>query len=238
MVRRLLVWISVAILTISAAAGYAEDSTSERMLYEASDRELDTLPNGITVCDEYFFGRQTAFPYQSTPFCVNSGTCKANWIQYPDQPCQCLATNSGPHCEFYVGEAPSTCSLGCRNGGKCALGSSSWQLYYRNQGPQWTNPLDLEHCVCPTGYTGTLCELLGAPCGDGRCHNGGTCVLTSQADGSNNYVCDCSTAKTSSGVAAYAGQYCEHEATSFCTQSTYQSSSQFCVNGGTCSSDS
>ena len=38
------------------------------------DRDLrDKLPTDLSICDEYFFGRQTSLPPDKVPFCVNGG---------------------------------------------------------------------------------------------------------------------------------------------------------------------
>lgn len=198
---------------------------------------VDKLPSDITVCDEYFFGRQSKqSSHQQPPFCVNGGFCRASWARNPEHPCECLSGYTGPHCEFPVGEVPTECHLGCRNNGKCKIGAPSWQHYYREASESWTDSLDLQHCVCPTGYYGLLCEMKGKPCGDSHCHNGGTCVETDQPDGSIREYCDCSTAKSSDGRVSYAGEYCEHEATTTCSND-HINGHQFCVNGGTCKSE-
>jgi hypothetical protein len=204
-------------------------------------RRLDGLPEGITTCDEFFFGRIASTHVDSTPFCVNNGVCKSSWVRQVDLPCDCLDGYAGPHCEFKSDAVPSVCHLGCRNDGTCKIGAPTWQHFYRNTGGGgWTNPLDLQHCSCQPGYTGILCELKGTPCGDNHCHHGGTCVEAAQDDSTVTFNCDCTNAKNSAGDVAYAGQYCEHEATSFCSapQPTDNNGNHFCVNGGYCQSES
>lgn len=167
-------------------------------------------------------------------------SCKASWIRTPDDPCECLDSYEGPHCEFERGDQPERCVLGCENDGVCKIGAPTWQHYYRGIAEEtdtWANPLDLQHCDCPEGYTGLLCELQGVKCGDGYCHNGGTCIQTNQRDGSIKHFCDCSTSRstTLNGPKVYAGEFCEHESTSFCSE---EDESSFCVNGGSCKSES
>lgn len=237
-------WITAAVMTYVAgpervSATVVPDNLEVkdgRPEDETSYRDLETFPADLSVCDSYFFGHQAVLSPDKLPFCVNNGICKASWVNDPSQPCECSNAYAGPHCEFVAGQVPSTCHLGCRNGGTCKIGASSWQKYYRGKGG-WTNPFDLQHCECPTGYTGLLCENAGTPCGDDSCRNGGSCIISSNPDGSNKYFCDCTTAISSDGVKKYAGQYCENEATSFCPQPTVDGR-QFCVNGGTCRSDS
>ena len=204
-------------------------------------RRLDDLPDDVSICDEFFFGRVASTPVDPLPFCVNNGICKASWVRQLDQPCECIDGFEGPHCEFKSGNTPAVCHLACRNDGTCKIGAPTWQHYYRNTGGGgWTNPLDLQHCACPAGYTGLLCELKGTPCGDSHCHHGGKCVQTTQDDGSTQFNCDCTNAKNSAGDVAYAGQYCEHEATSLCSKSPSEDNNgnHFCVNGGTCQAES
>jgi hypothetical protein len=224
------------------------------LVARASIETTTPKPDDLSICDEYFFGRQTSTNTSSTstqnnnlPFCANGGFCKASWVRDVDHPCECLADYGGPHCEFAAGTVPSRCTLSCQHGGQCKIGASSWQQYVQHQAAAdemnmatsgWSNPLDLQHCECTQGYTGLLCELAGTPCGDGFCHNGGTCVQTAAIDGSGQHFCDCSTAKKGPDgtTALYAGDYCENEATTFCSND--HNGNQFCVNGGTCKAES
>jgi hypothetical protein len=223
-------------LSLSIAVASASDvpEGKHRRLLESSG-----LPDDVVICDEYFFGHQSLLPFDELPFCVNNGTCKASWIRNRDQPCVCSKAFDGPHCEFKFGQLPSACSLHCQHGSTCKLGAPSWQHFYRNTAHTWTNPLDMQHCACQPGYTGLLCEVVGVPCGNNFCHNGGTCVQTTQSDGSVKHFCDCTTAEknVSGKVVGYAGEFCEHEATSLCTDELGVNGNQFCVNGGVCKSE-
>jgi hypothetical protein len=71
-------------------------------------------------------------------------------------------------------------------------------------------------------------------CGTSRCFNGGTCI-ESQANGITSYHCDC-TSTYASGT-AFAGQYCQYQASSFCPTNDGSNVKLFCVNGGTCRAD-
>lgn len=226
------------VVAYSAVAAMASDEIIEM---SHPRRFLNDLPDGISICDEFFFGRVASTPVDPLPFCVNDGICKSTWVRELDHPCDCLDGFAGPHCEFKSDSVPATCHLDCRNDGVCKIGAPTWQHYSRNTGGGgWTNPLDLQHCSCPAGYTGILCELKGTPCGDSHCHHGGKCIQKAQSDGSTEFYCDCSNAKNKDGSVAYAGQYCEHEATSFCSMSpsTDNNGNHFCVNGGACQAES
>jgi hypothetical protein len=107
-------------------------------------------------------------------------------------------------------------------------------------------------CDCPSGFTGFKCEFEVnfedaldedvdfdvVECGDGHCLNGGTCVsfLVENSDGGTQAQqhCDCSMAFT--GTDVWAGEQCEHKATSFCTdpEGDDMEGVLFCVNGGSC----
>lgn len=70
-------------------------------------------------------------------------------------------------------------------------------------------------------------------CDDGhRCENGSMCVQSETDEG--NFYCDCDSASDLNSV--YAGLYCEHEATTFCTSEDGKdkSSVAFCTNGSSC----
>nr|XP_054769902.1 fibropellin-1-like [Lytechinus pictus] len=68
-------------------------------------------------------------------------------------------------------------------------------------------------CICPSGYTGKICDIELDFCGSGPCLNGGTC----NAD-SNGYVCDC--------VAGWTGLRCD--------TNINECASDPCQNGATC----
>ena len=78
-------------------------------------------------------------------------------------------------------------------------------------------------------------------CGDGTiCENNSQCIPHPIKDG--KYICDCLAvnnaikAKGGSGIAPdqFAGIYCEHRATSYCTKANRASTHAFCTNGGEC----
>lgn len=203
------------------------------LLFSASVAQEASLPHGLSICDGKYFGQEDE---TKIPFCVNGGYCKATWIQNTDeQPCECLQGFKGPHCEFKEAEVPTKCQLGCENGGQCKLGAATWQHFYRgfktSYGQSWQNPLDLQHCECPEGYTGTLCEIRGERCGSDYCHHNGKCIRKEQSNGPMENYCDCS-------QTGHAGEFCEHEPTQFCTDLPDHNGHQFCANGGTCKGES
>ena len=109
----------------------------------------------------------------------------------------------------------------------------------------------LKACDCPDGFGGLHCELQvpssdqdesAQACGheDLVCHNGGTCkrmsVRTESGGTRPHYTCDCSTAFDDEGN-YFAGNACEHKATSYCTVPSDDNDDQaplFCTNHGTC----
>merc|ERR1712071_221705 len=69
-------------------------------------------------------------------------------------------------------------------------------------------------------------------CDDGhRCENGSLCVENPIDE--NNFFCDCDEADVS---ASFAGLFCEHKATVYCTTTNDLSRKSFCTNGGSCKS--
>jgi hypothetical protein len=91
--------------------------------------------------------------------------------------------------------------------------------------------------ACPKGWYGDTCGVPGVECGNAHCFNGGACLETLNDNGATTYACDCGQAKHNNK--AYAGQYCEAEATETCANAPGSGSSQpnghlFCTNGGKC----
>jgi hypothetical protein len=238
--RKTKVMVAVDVLRVVLLLG----TLSSLVVSSQQASSASSLPDGLSIC-EYEFGQEPV-EGSNVPFCVNGGYCKASWIKDEQQPCECLTGYKGPHCEFQENEVPTTCQLGCEHGGICHLGASTWQHFYRGfttaYGQSWTNPLDLQHCTCPEGYTGSLCEIKGVKCGSDYCHNQGKCIKTEASAGASNGPgdavvvivenhCDCTGTN-------HAGEFCEHEATIFCTQLADHNGHQFCANGGTCRGDS
>lgn len=115
------------------------------------------------------------------------------------------------------------CSLECFNEASCAFDHNN-EMY----------------CECTWGYSGLQCNLLQGACDENEhpCYNGARCVRHREMDsigGKATAYCDCSTADPTSGE-AYAGHFCEHESTVFCTVAVanHVPKHTFCTNGGSC----
>lgn len=155
---------------------------------------------------------------------------------YDATPCLCPDGWEGKHCEFKRGSVPA-CTLDCRNEGVCEIGirtpAEAEQMHHI-----WSsNEID-EHmqCLCLDDYGGPLCEAHAEICGDDICYHGGTCVETEINNSgvvTREYHCDCTTASDENSH-LFAGKYCQHESTQFCSETD---ENLFCTNGGTCNTE-
>lgn len=95
--------------------------------------------------------------------CLNGGICYGNNL------CNCTGTGyTGSTCETAIDD---DCNPNpCLNGGTCVDGAGVGNFT----------------CNCPTGFTGTLCEINIDDCNPNPCLNGGMCV-----DGINSFTCIC-----------------------------------------------
>lgn len=201
----------------------------------ATRAPTDTIPEGVTVCDADEASATSTVPFAAIrSFCVNGAPCPSNsttasedFLSY----CDCPSGLAGPHCEFFESLLP-ICDLDCANG-TCVLGIESLA-----QVDDWmASPAGLEpRCECNKGYSGEACDQKGVPCGQYDCFNDATCVSTELDDGRTEYFCDCTTAHD--GNTSYAGRFCESPSTSSCNEFADHNGRQFCVNGGSCRSDS
>lgn len=192
--------------------------------------ELGIGPDGGAgcVCPPGMSGNRCEIDEQATEVtscdlnCLNGGTCSTN--SAGNQTCVCLPGASGDLCENLdpgndvtpqgptVQPSTDPCNLQCQYGGECVRGNGDGE----------------QHCVCPTGVSGPLCETLEVtPCGSSTCYHGSMC---SKAEDGSLY-CDCS-AISDSGT-HYAGKLCQYEATTYCGDGK----DYFCVNGGECVSE-
>lgn len=97
----------------------------------------------------------------------------------------------------------------------------------------------IKYCTqkCPSGWFGDACEVPGVECGNAHCFNGGACLETLNENGDTTFACDCRTADQKGN--AYAGQYCEAEATATCANAPgsgnhHPNGHLFCTNNGEC----
>lgn len=160
-------------------------------------------------------------------FCANGGECPNE----PHEACICQTGFSGPKCEIPDNaDLKDECDLPCENDGVCFFGQSPVEdetmKNLSNEGREFL--ADNKHCRCPEGFIGLRCEIKYNDCGGGKhyCLHGSECV----EDG-DEFTCDCREA--SKDFSAYAGKYCEHEATMYC-QGPGQGSHSFCTNHGVC----
>ena len=163
-------------------------------------------------------------------FCLNGGTCKDDF-QNKRRPCECPTGYRGPHCEFEQGSVPA-CDLDCQGVGECQLGIKDYDTALYTE--FWVTEGGYMHCTCPEGYFGNQCEIEGQTCGPAHCFNGAACLTTIDMKGVTSYSCDCRTA-TNADDSKFAGDYCQSESTSFCSEKTNDANGLlFCTNGGTC----
>lgn len=182
-------------------------------------------------------------------FCIE-GQCNPNYPNSNDQSsvnsleddigvagqpmCLCNQGHVGEHCQYVKGSVPK-CSLDCQNGGHCVLGelpvdaSTSISGAYHLGDAMRENRDDMQHCLCPDGYDGELCQRRKETCGEGQCLWGAQCIEKIGTDGSPHYHCDCATSEKD-----VAGQFCQYEKTTHCGISDFNNKNLFCTNGGTC----
>ena len=203
--------------------GLEQNVTSDQLFCECSTAQYNGVPYVGKYCEN---AAAVKCDNAGNYFCVNNGVCKTDYANYPN-PCNCPEGYRGPHCEFVVGQTPA-CDLKCQNGGTCKLGIKSYDIAVYAE--FWSDNENYMHCECPDGWFGDLCQVEGNACGNAHCFNGASCVETVDIYNVTHHTCDCQTANTNS---SFAGQYCQSETTTFCTQS----GSAFCLNGGTCLTD-
>ena len=153
--------------------------------------------------------------------------------------CECPVDFVGTMCEFQKrDDEPYICNMQCANG-FCRHGAkdTSWleEFDFGTRHRHLTQRFDqeFEHCQCPPGWVGLHCDFKVNVC-PGQTHvclNGGICVFDETTD--FDYKCDCSHAHDDGQK--YAGDYCQYEATSYCTFDGKQPQGDaFCTNDGIC----
>jgi len=208
------------------------DKYDNEQLYCNCDSAIDA--EGNVYVGKYC--EQKAITYcggDTSRFCLNGGLCND---EYPNmgKACYCDESHEGEHCEFEKHKVP-TCTMDCQNGGHCKLGTPPKNdLDYFNVSG---NAIEvLQYCECKHPWHGQFCEVASEQCGDNQCFHGSKCV-EAQVNGNTLHHCDCRFANTEEK--SYAGQYCQYEATQYCDKGAGDINGHlFCVNGGTCQSDS
>ena len=142
------------------------------------------------------------------------------------------------------------CDLYCYNGGECKHGKGKFGNFagVTEEEGDALPFVEQKHangmfCSCPLGYTGLQCEIKFVVCGENgedqhTCFNGSECKREKTDSGKQFYRCECD-ANLSNLSASYAGKFCEHISTIFCSKhanggSSTGGSNSFCVNGGRC----
>jgi hypothetical protein len=140
--------------------------------------------------------------------------------------CECLAGFWGDLCELVkdqdqTSERPDidTCGIKCLNNGTCEMSDDGEPF-----------------CLCPSNAYGDFCENTGVQCGNNYCQHTSKCFEIHLADGSSEYICDCTSAFTKETY--YAGEFCQYPSTQFCSGADDPNGRQFCVNDGECPQES
>jgi hypothetical protein len=119
--------------------------------------------------------------------CLNGGTCQQDDAV---QQCRCPDDYGGSRCEQH-------CPLQCANGGRCYELHPGRESTLESVAGDDTDVLGDFYCDCRGLFTGHLCDIPYANCGDlTRCFNGGACKHSSRQD-----PCDCPD--------GFGGRFCE-----------------------------
>ena len=189
---------------------------------------------------------QSSTTLSSVDFCVNGGKCQEG------QACACPTGYYGPRCEMTiyledtaaVDRTPDNddevdtnspveynCRLSCSNGGSCVKGAKDGSHGVYGQAIGQVAHLNMtfdetlfEHCVCPPGFIGLLCEHVVETCdgasaggkgGEHYCFHGSKCVY----DSSGKPYCDCDDAQARIDgqlETVFGGSSCQHRASDIC----------------------
>jgi hypothetical protein len=142
------------------------------------------------------------------------------------------------------------CNLYCYNGGSCRHGHGKFGSYSGitdgiednyNKEDSFEHVKTAENgmfCTCPVGYTGLQCEIKFVVCDDDNisrmCNNGSTCKKERAGlTGETYHRCECDP-KGSVMDSDYAGNFCEHISTVFCSETAdgMEHGTSYCANGG------
>jgi hypothetical protein len=123
----------------------------------------------------------------------------------------------------YCGHAGQGGTIGFRPYGNGYPGRITFTYVINNclsnpcqQGGTCVNGVNSFICICPTGYTGSICQNNIHTCSSSPCQHGASCL-----DGINSYYCSC--------VAGYSGTLCQTDVN--------ECGSSPCENDGTCIDD-
>lgn len=95
------------------------------------------------------------------------------------------------------------------------------------------------HCLCPVGYTGTLCEIVYQTCDSSSdvCASGATCQRAVDNFGIEFFHCGCDLAKSDLSLPKSL-EFCQRVSTVFCNtvndDPKQSRGSSYCTNGGRC----
>jgi hypothetical protein len=178
---------------------------------------------------EYCDNPQESSALSQVDFCVNGGTCQDG------DTCACLTGFYGPRCELTINPenppetaAPYQCRLSCANGGSCVKGVKDSSQHgaladvigsVAHLNMTYDESL-FEHCVCPPGFIGLMCEhsvktCVGANDEEHICLHDSECLL----DSNGKPYCDCQNATSwidGHMETAFAGASCQHPASDIC----------------------
>jgi len=195
------------------------DSKNNNKRYMCDCSSMNKVSTDVAFAGKYCEVPSTSIcskkdDFNGKQFCTNYGTCIN--LRNGLFPCSCPNGYTGKHCEFSPQE-PSIvhqqCTQTiCQNGGLCQFGTtkdhgifSDMMMKSKLNGMKEslshlfpaTNEYNdnFEHCICPNGYAGTLCEHQAEVCPDKKyvCFHGSKCIENNVNNNDNNdsYGCSC-----------------------------------------------
>jgi hypothetical protein len=141
---------------------------------------------------------------------------------------------------LFASSTGTDCTLACRNGGECKLGTAEYTYDSEaDMGLHFNKQMGEQFCKCPTGWIGMACEIKYAMCPANQktCSNGAPCEKANDDNGETFLHCECD-ATLSDLSSTAANHLCEHASTVYCSAAdpvTGQAlKHSFCYNGGRC----